>query len=244
MTPSAGPLTDAELGTYFTDATHPRRAHTRCLRSLTALSPTRPCGSRPGSGPGSSSSRAAEDSADCRHGRLGHGSGQSIHRDFHAALLKQLTDANPMVRETPRFACAVCRSSGHGVDCGMLAPYSMAAPSFRTVCDKAQSAAMSSTRELWSPTSRSFRRKCGNAFGRARHRSHRMDRAGRHASPSRQLILVVDPKLVWESRERDDWSKGRRAGRAGTARGIEGMPPQIQQTRRSRQSEIAEESDW
>ena len=49
--------------------------------------------------------------------------------EFHAALLKLLSDANPMVKRNA--ALSLVRfgdSSGHDIIAGMLAPYTMAAP--------------------------------------------------------------------------------------------------------------------
>jgi hypothetical protein len=49
--------------------------------------------------------------------------------EFHAALLKQLSDANPMVQRNAALSLVrFADPSGHDIIAGMLSPYAMAAP--------------------------------------------------------------------------------------------------------------------
>jgi len=54
--------------------------------------------------------------------------------EFHAALLKQLDDTNPMVKRNAALSLVrFADPSGHEIIAGMLAPYSMAAPNSGTL---------------------------------------------------------------------------------------------------------------
>src|ERR1700674_1235929 len=57
--------------------------------------------------------------------------------EFHSALLKQLTDANPMVRRNAALSLVrFADPSGHDIIAGMLAPYSIAAPRSGTLATR------------------------------------------------------------------------------------------------------------
>src|SRR5579862_4460711 len=130
MTSFTRPLSDADLEGYFADTLHPRRAqHALSQIADRMMSPN----------------RAVRDSAKVWYPEVVRFSergsdelrvtaawvmgqdNQSV--EFHAALLKQLADANPMVERNAalslvRFADA----SGHDIIATMLAPYAMSAP--------------------------------------------------------------------------------------------------------------------
>ncbi|MBZ5644970.1 MAG: hypothetical protein LAO19_19595 [Acidobacteriia bacterium] len=129
MTTFTRPLTDADLGAYFTDTLHPRRAqHALSQIADRMMSP----------------SPAIRESAKPWYPEVIHFSQQGSDElrvtsawvmgqdnaspEFHAALLKMLSDPNPMV--TRNAALSLVRfadPAGHDVIAAMLAPYAVPA---------------------------------------------------------------------------------------------------------------------
>src|SRR5260370_37131213 len=130
MTTFSRPLTDAELGTYFTDAAHPRRAqHALSQVADRIMSPNAVTRESARIWYPEVIKSAAEDSAELRVTAAWAMGQANQSPEFHAALLKQLTDANPMVRRNAALSLVRFQDpSGHEVISAMLAPYSIGAP--------------------------------------------------------------------------------------------------------------------
>jgi len=130
ITTFSRPLTDAELGTYFTDSLHPRRAqHALSQVADRIMSPN--AAIRASARPWYPQViKSAEQGSDELRVTAAWVMGQDNQSpEFHAALLKQLADANPMVRRNAALSLVrFADRSGHDVIAGMLQPYTMAAP--------------------------------------------------------------------------------------------------------------------
>ena len=129
MTTFTRPLSDADLGAYFTDTLHPRRAqHALSQIADRMMSPN----------------RAVRESAKIWYPEIVKFSEQGSDElrvtaawvmgqdnqsaEFHAALLEQLSDANPMVERNAALSLVrFADPSGHAIIAGMLAPYAMSA---------------------------------------------------------------------------------------------------------------------
>jgi biotin carboxyl carrier protein len=233
MTTFTRPLNDAELETYFTDAAHPRRAQHALSQVADRIMSPNP---------------AIRESAKPWYPEVVKSAGQGSDElrvtaawvmgqdnqspEFHAALLKQLTDANLMVRRNAALSLVrFADPSGHDVIAGMLAPYTMAAPRSGILA---------------------ARLKPGDIINPGTMVAHiqisgenievRSDVPGTISQwivpdgsqvQAGQLILVIDPspEMVWESL-RALYLIGKKADTPAVdryARGMEGMPPQIQQ---------------
>src|SRR5579864_4866900 len=130
MTTFTRPLTDADLASYFSDTLHPRRAqHALSQIADRIMSPN----------PGIRASAKVWYPEVIQFSRQGSDElrvtaawvmGQDNQSpEFHAALAKQLADANPMVRRNAALSLVrFADRSGHDVIAGMLQPYTMAAP--------------------------------------------------------------------------------------------------------------------
>src|SRR3984893_8026077 len=130
MTTFSRPLTDAELGTYFTDTAHPRRAQhalSQVADRIMSPNPAMRESAKPWYPEVVKSARQGSDELRVTAAWVMGQDNQSP--EFHAALLKQLTDANPMVRRNAALSLVrFADPSGHDVIAGMLTPYTMAAP--------------------------------------------------------------------------------------------------------------------
>jgi len=243
MTTFSRPLTDAELGTYFTDATHPRRAqHALSQVADRIMSPNAAVRESARIWYPEVIKSAAEDSAELRVTAAWVMGQDNQSPEFHKALLKQLTDANPMVRRNAALSLVrFADPSGQDVISGMLAPYSMAAPRSGTLATRLKPGDVINPGTLVAHVAVS-----------GENVEMRSDVPGTIAQwtvpdgaqvQAGQLILVVDPspEMVWESL-RALYLIGQKADApavARYARGIEGMPPQIQQQATLTAKEIA-----
>ena len=233
MTTFSRPLSDKDIAAYFTDSIHPRRAqHALSQIADRIMSPN----------------SAIRDSAKIWYPEVVKYSTQGSDElrvtaawvmgqdnqspEFHAALLKQLSDANPMVRRNAALSLVrFADPTGHDIIAGMLAPYAMVAPRSGIL---------------------SIRLKPGDVINPGTMVGHilvggekvevRSEVPGtilEWTSPdniqvqSGQPILLVDPspEMAWESLralyligKKDDLPTINRY-----ARGIDGMSPQIQQ---------------
>lgn len=233
MTTFSRPLNDEEIGSYFVDAAHPRRAQhalSQIADRIMSPNPAIRASAKPWYPEVVKSSAQGSDELRVTAAWVMGQDNQSP--EFHAALLKQLADANPMVRRNAALSLVrFADSSGHGIIAGMLAPYTMAAP---------RSGALT------------IRLKPGDVINPGTMVAHLMVSAEeievRSDVPGTilqwavedgaqvqagQPILQVDPspEMVWESLralyligQKDDAPNVDRY-----ARGIQGMPPQIQQ---------------
>src|SRR5580704_10622233 len=130
MTTFTRPLNDADLASYFADTLHPRRAQH-------ALSQIADRIMNPNIGIRESAKiwypeviRFSQQGSDELRVTAAWVMGQDNQSpDFHAALLKQLADANPMVQRNAALSLVrFADPSGHDIIAGMLAPYAIAAP--------------------------------------------------------------------------------------------------------------------
>src|SRR6202795_1477769 len=129
MTTFTRPLNDAVLGTYFQDTAHPRRAqHALSQIADRIMSPN----------PGIRESAkiwypeviqfSQQGSDDLRVTTAWVMGQDNQSPDFHAALLKQLADANPMVQRNAALSLVrFADPAGHALIAAMLAPYTVAA---------------------------------------------------------------------------------------------------------------------
>src|SRR5580704_331104 len=129
MTTFTRPLNDADLATYFQDTLHPRRAqHALSQIADRIMSPN----------PGIRESakvwypeviQFSEQGSDELRVTAAWVMGQDNKSpEFHAALLRQLADANPMVQRNAALSLVrFADPAGHALIAGMLAPYTVAA---------------------------------------------------------------------------------------------------------------------
>ena len=243
MTTFSRPLTDPELGNYFMDATHPRRAqHALSQVADRIMSPNAAVRESARIWYPEVIKSAAEDSAELRVTAAWVMGQDNQSPEFHAALLKQLTDANPMVRRNAALSLVrFADPSGHEVIAGMLAPYSMAAPRSGTLATRLNPGDVINPGTLVAHVAVS-----------GENVEMRSDVPGTIAQwtvpdgaqvQAGQPILVVDPspEMVWESL-RALYLIGQKADAPAVdryARRIEGMPPQIQQQATLTAKEIA-----
>jgi hypothetical protein len=129
MTTFTRPLSDADLASYFADTLHPRRAqHALSQIADRIISPN----------PGIRGSakiwypeviKFSEQGSDELRVTAAWVMGQDNQSpEFHAALAKQLADANPMVQRNAALSLVrFADPAGHALIAGMLAPYTVAA---------------------------------------------------------------------------------------------------------------------
>jgi biotin carboxyl carrier protein len=233
MTTFTRPLNDADLATYFSDTLHPRRAqHALSQIADRIMSPN----------PGIRESakiwypeviKISEQGSDELRVTSAWVMGQDNQSpEFHAALVKQLADVNPMVQRNAALSLVrFADPAGHALIAGMLAPYTVAAQRTGTL---------------------TVRLKPGDAINPGTLLAHILigsdNTEVRSEVPGtiRQWIstenapvktgdplLLVDPspEMVWESL-RALYLVGQKEDLpaiAPYARGTDGMPPQIQQ---------------
>jgi len=130
MTTFTRPLSDADLDGYFTDTLHPRRAqHALSQIADRIMSPN--LAVRESAKPWYPevirfSSQGSDELRVTAAWVMGQDN-QSA--EFHAALLKQLSDANPMVERNAALSLVrFADPSGRAIIAGILAPYVMSAP--------------------------------------------------------------------------------------------------------------------
>jgi biotin carboxyl carrier protein len=130
MTTFSRPLTDRELGTYFTDALHPRRAqHALSQVADRIVSPNPTVRASAKAWYPEVVKSASQGSEELRVTAAWVMGQDNQSPEFHAALLKQLADSNPMVRRNA--ALSLVRfgdASGHDIIVGMLGTYALTAP--------------------------------------------------------------------------------------------------------------------
>jgi len=135
MTTFSRPLTDADLGAYFTDSIHPRRAQHALSQIADRMISPNPAvreSAKPWYPEVIKFSSQGSDELRVTSAWVMGQDNQSA--EFHAALLKQLDDTNPMVKRNAALSLVrFADPSGHEIIAGMLAPYSMAAPNSGTL---------------------------------------------------------------------------------------------------------------
>ena len=130
MTTFTRPLSDADLAAYFADSAHPRRAQHALSQIADRMMSPNPAirDSAKSWYPEviECSTRGSDELRVTAAWVMGQDNQSSA---FHAALLKQLADANPMVKRNAALSLVrFADPSGHDIIAGMLAPYVMAAP--------------------------------------------------------------------------------------------------------------------
>lgn len=243
MTTFTRPLSDADLGAYFADSVHPRRAqHALSQIADRMMSPNpevRQSAKRWYPEVIKFSSSPSDELRVTSAWVMGQ---DNTSADFHAALLKLLGDANPMVKRNAalslvRFADPV----GHDVIAGMLAPYAVLAPSSGTLAIRLKPSDVINPGTLLAHIAA--------AGEKTEVRSQvpgtilEWTLPDNSAVESGKPMLLVDPspEMVWESLRalyligrKDDLPAINRY-----ARGVDAMPPQIQQQATLTAREIA-----
>ncbi len=129
MTTFTRPLSDADLGTYFADTLHPRRAQHALSQIADRIMSQNP-------GIRASAKiwypeviQFSQQGSDELRVTAAWVMGQDNQSpEFHAALLKQLADMNPMVQRNAALSLVRFGDpAGHALIAGMLAPYTVAA---------------------------------------------------------------------------------------------------------------------
>jgi hypothetical protein len=233
MTTFTRPLTDADLGSYFADTIHPRRAQhalSQIADRMMSPSPAIRESARPWYPDVIHFSQQGSDELRVTSAWV---MGQDNSSPaFHAALLKLLNDRNPMVARNAALSLVrFADPAGHDVITAMLTPYAMPSPGSGTLATRLKpgdvinpgtlvghitaSGATSEIRSLVPGTILQW-----NA-------------ADNTAIESGKPILLVDPspEMAWESLRalflignKDDLPAVNRY-----VRGVDGMPQQVQQ---------------
>jgi biotin carboxyl carrier protein len=233
MTTFTRPLTDRELGTYFTDTLHPRRAQHALSQVADRIMSPNPAvreSARPWYPDVVKSAAQGSDELRVTAAWVMGQDNQSP--EFHAALLKQLTDANPMVRRNAALSLVrFADPAGHDVIAGMLDPYQMLAPRSGALAARLRPDDVINPGTLVAHIavageSVEVRSEVPGTISQWTARDGAPVQAG-------QPILIVDPspEMVWESL-RALYLIGQKADAPEVdryARGAQGMPPQIQQ---------------
>lgn len=233
MTTFTRPLTDADLASYFRDSTHPRRAQHALSQIADRIMSPNP---------------HVRESAKAWYPEVVKFSGQGSDElrvtaawvmgqdntspEFHAALLKQLADANPMVQRNAALSLVrFADPTGHALIAGMLGPYTVTAPrsGILTIRLKAGDAINPGTllaHVTMGGDKTEIRAQVPGTI-------ERWIPANSAEVKNGDPLLLVDPspEMVWESLralylvgQKDDLPAIDRY-----AHGAEGMPPQIQQ---------------
>jgi hypothetical protein len=135
MTTFSRPLTDADLGAYFTDSIHPRRAQHALSQIADRMTSPNPA-IRESAKPWYPVviKFAAQGSDELRVTAAWVMGQDNQPAEFHVALLKLLADANPMVKRNAALSLVrFADPAGHDVIAAMLAPYAMPAPNSGTL---------------------------------------------------------------------------------------------------------------
>jgi biotin carboxyl carrier protein len=233
MTTFTRPLNDADLASYFADTLHPRRAqHALSQIADRIMSPN----------PGVRASartwypeviKFSEQGSDELRVTAAWVMGQDNQSpEFHAALLKQLADANPMVQRNAALSLVrFADPAGHALIAGMLAPYTVTAQRTGVLSIRLKPG------DTINPGTLLAHITIGNDKTEVRSEvpgTIRQWIASDNAQITKgQPLLLVDPspEMVWESL-RALYLIGQKEDLPAInpyVRGAEGMPPQIQQ---------------
>ena len=233
MTTFSRPLSDADIAAYFNDSLHPRRAqHALSQIADRIMSPNAAIRESAKSWYPEVVKYSAQGSDELRVTAAWVMGQDNQSAEFHAALLKQLADKNPMVQRNAALSLVrFADPAGRDIIAGMLAPYTIAAPRMGILLTRLKPG------DVINP---------GTMVGHISVAGEKMEVRSEvpgtilewTASDNSQVqagnqILLVDPspEMVWESLralfligKRDDLPAINRY-----ARGVDGMPPQIQQ---------------
>jgi hypothetical protein len=233
MTTFSRPLSDADLASYFTDTAHPRRAqHALSQIADRIISPNpaiRASAKRWYPQVIQNSTQGSDELRVTAAWVMGQ---DNASLEFHTALLQQLADTNPMVKRNAALSLVrFADSSGHDIVAGMLAPYTMAAPRSGTLALRLKPGDFINPGTLVahiiiSGQKTEVRSEVPGTLLQWVTADDAQIQAG-------QPILLVDPspEMAWEALralfligQKDDLASINRY-----VRGMEGMPPQVQQ---------------
>jgi biotin carboxyl carrier protein len=201
MTTFTRPLNDADLASYFADALHPRR-------SQHALSQIADRITSPNPGIRKSAIiwypeviKFSEQGSDELRVTAAWVMGQDNQSpQFHAALLKQLADSNPMVQRNAALSLVrFADPSGHALIAGMLEPYTVAAQQAGTLTIRLKPG------DAINPGTLLAHIAAGNQNVEIRSEVpgtvHQWISADKSAVKAGEPMLLVDPspEMVWES---------------------------------------------
>jgi len=233
MTTFTRPLNDADLANYFSDALHPRR-------SQHALSQIADRITSPNAGIRESAKiwypevvKFSEKGSDELRVTAAWVMGQDNQSpQFHAALLKQLADSNPMVQRNAALSLVrFADPSGHALIAGMLEPYTVTAQRSGTLTIRMKPGDAINPGTLLAHISG------GSANSEVRSEVpgtiHQWLSAENSSVKAGEPMLLVDPspEMVWESL-RALYLVGQKEDLPAVnlySTGATGMPPQIQQ---------------
>lgn len=233
MTTFSRPLTDAGLASYFSDKEHPRRAqHALSQVADRILSPNPALRDSARSWYPQVVKLSAEGSDEIRVTAAWVMGQDNQSPEFHAALLHQLSDPNPMVARNAALSLVrFADPAGHDLIASMLVPYTIAAPRTGTLSIRLKPG------DAVTPGTRLAQLVGGGATTEVPAQVPgtigkwlAADGANLQAG---QPLLLLDPSsdMVWESLRAlylvgraDDLPKVE-----NYARGSPGMPPQVQQ---------------
>ncbi|MGD0909647.1 MAG: hypothetical protein ABSA96_18860 [Candidatus Acidiferrales bacterium] len=233
MTTFSRPLADPDLASYFNDTVHPRRAqHALSQIADRIMSPNPSIRASAKSWYPEVVKFSSQGSDELRVTAAWVMGQDNQSADFHAALLKQLADSNPMVERNAALSLVrFADPSGRTIIAGMLAPYAVAAPHSGTLATRLKPG------DVINPGTLVAHIVAGGDKTEVRSEVPGTilqwvapDNAGIEAG---QQMLLVDPspEMVWESL-RALYLIGRKEDLPAVnryVRGVDGMEPQIQQ---------------
>jgi hypothetical protein len=233
MTTFSRPLSDADIAEYFADTAQPRRAqHALSQIADRIMSPNAAVRESAKSWYPEVIKYSTTGSEELRVTAAWVMGQDNQSAEFHAALLKQLADANPMVQRNAALSLVrFADPSGHDIIAGMLAPYAMAAPRSGTLAIRLNPG------DVINPGTMVGHINVGEE--KTEVRSEVPGTILEWTSPdnsqveSGKQMLLVDPspEMVWESL-RALYLIGKKDDLPAVnlyARGVDGMPPQVQQ---------------
>jgi hypothetical protein len=233
MTTFTRPLSDADLAAYFADSAHPRRAqHALSQIADRMMSPNPAIRDSARSWYREVVKCSTQGSDELRVTAAWVMGQDNQSSEFHAALLKELADANPMVKRNAALSLVrFADPSGRDIIAGMLAPYAIAAPLSGTLKIRLKPGDIINPGTLLAHIV--------SAGKETEVRSEVPDTILEWTSPDNagveagHQMLRVDPipKMAWESL-RAMYLIGRKSDLPAInryARGVAGMPPQIEQ---------------
>src|SRR5215469_2016360 len=246
MTTFTRPLTDADLGVYFNDSVHPRRAqHALSQIADRIMSPNASVreSAKPWYPEVIHFSEQGSDELRVTSAWVMGQDNQSA--EFHAALLKQLTDTNPMVQRNAALSLVrFADPAGHTLIAGMLSGYAVKAPRDGTIALRLKPG------DTINPGTLLAHIKVDGGSSEVRSEVPGTIRQWISSDNSQvktgDPLLVVDPspEMVWESLralyligQKDDLPAVN-----SYSRGVEGMPPQVQQQAQLTAQEISARS--
>jgi hypothetical protein len=233
MTTFSRPLSDADIAVYFTDSIHPRRAqHALSQIADRIMSPNAAIRESAKTWYPEVVKYSTGGSDELRVTAAWVMGQDNQSAEFHAALLKQLSDANPMVQRNAALSLVrFADPSGHDIIAGMLAPYTITAPRSGTLAIRLKPG------DVINPGTMVGHIAIGQ--DKTEVRSEVPGTILEWTSPdntqveSGHQMLLVDPspEMAWESL-RALYLIGKTEDLPAVnryVRGVDGMPPQIQQ---------------